>query len=84
MHEVSEDARRRTTKCSSDFFCLKSNGNPKCSEEMPLCSVDYYIDKTDLVVKFTSNTDCPYKSSFGQRYICTCPVRHEIFERYHI
>jgi len=84
MLKVSKTALDRTKECSSNFYCLNCNTNPSCSDSMPLCSVDYYLGKTNLVVKFTSNADCSYKSNFGQRHVCMCPVRHEIYERYNI
>ncbi|KPK02637.1 MAG: hypothetical protein AMK71_01545 [Nitrospira bacterium SG8_35_4] len=84
MLKVSETAIGRTKECSSNFYCLNNTTQPRCADDMPLCSVDYYIGKTDLIVKSSNNEGCSYKSNFGLRNVCTCPVRHEIYARYNI
>ena len=84
MLNISDDALSRTVKCPSNFYCLNDKRHAMCSEAKPLCRVNYYIGKTDLVVTYPGNEDCPYKVNFGKRYICSCPVRQEIYQRYHI
>jgi hypothetical protein len=85
MLKISDDARNRTKECTSNFYCLSNKNDPRCSDHKPLCSVDYFIGKRNLIVKFSNNNeDCPYKVKFGLRYSCSCPVRQEIFERYNI
>jgi hypothetical protein len=83
MINISDETLSRTTKCPSNFHCLNDGQHAKCSDATPLCRVDYFIGNTDLVVS-PGHEDCPYKVSFGMRYVCSCPVRQEIYQRYHI
>jgi len=80
--DISADVLNRTTKCPSDFYCLNSGSDPKCSESMTMCPVEVHIENSVLFVRAPHNLLCSYKIHFGTSYICTCPVRYEISKRY--
>lgn len=72
--EVSEEARQKAEKCPLGFACLSG-------EEAPRCVISSSV-RGVLFVKSAAADHCPYGMSFGYSYICTCPVRWEIYDRY--
>jgi hypothetical protein len=71
---VSTESIRKATKCRSDHSCLR--GGHDC-----VCSVETSIANFGLFVKPAEHCTCSYKMSFGNGFICLCPVRYEIFMR---
>ena len=51
-----------------------------CSQGTP-CRAVNLVDKT-LFVQAAHAFLCYQRTSFGDSYICRCPVRKEIYERY--
>ena len=84
---ISDESLKRTTMCASNFLCLTTDRNPMCSKERPMCSVEVPLDSM-IFVKDTNNyyayNDCLYKVAHGSGYLCTCPVRFEIYSRYNM
>jgi hypothetical protein len=78
--QVSDDSRKRTKKCSSNFLCLSNEKNPLCSKKRPLCPVEIALES--MIFVKSKNNDCVYKEEYGAGYLCTCPVRFEIYNRY--
>jgi len=72
---ISEETLKSTTKCQFDFACLEGNGFPKCV-------VDYSVKNNGVFIKQENDQRCPYKMAFGYSYICYCPTRYEIYEKY--
>ena len=72
--EVSEDTIKSTTCYKKNFPCMTGKGED-------LCTVEPVIPKGLLYIK-CSNKYCSYKMSFGSTYICICPTRKEIYDRY--
>ena len=66
----------QTTNCKYDFKCLTQDG-------CPCCEVEFHVPKELLFVKIKNeNIQCPYAMSYGYSYICSCPVRCEIYRKY--
>jgi hypothetical protein len=84
---ISDVSLKRTTKCPSNFLCLKNDTNPMCSKERSICSVEIPLESM-IFVKGMNNcyeySDCAYKEEYGAGHICTCPVRFEIYSRYKV
>ncbi len=74
--KVDDNILRETTKCRKNFSCL--NG------EKPICTVEFCIENTVHFVKCASNDSCVYRVPFGYSYVCICPVRKELYNRYKI
>jgi len=74
-YEISDDARKCTRKCASDFQCLKKGSS--------LCSITKVLDKT-FVIKGPKHFLCSYFLSYGDIFFCLCPTRHELYSRYRI
>ena len=79
MHEeksplqVSEEARQQAELCPSKFACLTSPLSP--------CKVEN-CSGLDLLVCLNKSY-CPYQEKFGLAdYLCACPVRAEIWQKY--
>ena len=72
--EVSEKTRQKTDKCWRGFACLSNATNGVCAVRDQVGDV--------LFVEKTRQAYCPYDVTFGYSHICSCPVRHELFERY--
>ena len=79
---ISDESLKRTKMCPSNFLCLTDKENPMCSKDRPMCPVDIPLESM-LFVKYKDN-DCTYKEEYGAYYLCTCPVRFEIYNRYKI
>jgi hypothetical protein len=74
--EVSEEARQKADRCQRGLACLTDGELPRCAIRSSVRGV--------LFVKSKAADHCPYGTSFGYSYICTCPVRWEIHDHYGI
>ena len=75
--EVSEDTIKATIECKKNFSCLT------CKRE-DLCTVERVISKDLMYFKCMNKNYCSYQMTFGSFYICICPTRREIYDRYKI
>jgi hypothetical protein len=74
--QVGEEAFDRTTQCPHEFICLDEG---KCAR----CRIKKTIPHDGLMILGDRpNGDCPYLMSFGCSWMCLCPTRHDLFERY--
>ncbi len=74
--KVDDNIIQKTTKCRKNFSCL--------SGENPFCTVESCIEKEIHFIKCFSNEPCNYRVHFGYSYVCICPVRKELYNRYKI
>lgn len=78
--EISKETRDSTTECLRSFKCLNPDKGDIC---LDMCPVDQLFNKDILFLKDKlHDTFCHYKLRFGFSYICKCPARKEIYERY--
>ncbi len=73
---VDDNIIKKTTKCRKNFCCL--------SGKKPFCNVELCIEKSIHFIKCASNESCGYRVPFGYSYICVCPIRKELYNRYKI
>jgi hypothetical protein len=84
--KVSEATLKLTTRCPHDFVCLIEG---KC----PFCEPTRLIRGDGVLVASDELKPCPYMMPYrpwqftmlrcvNSLYICSCPTRHEIYERY--
>lgn len=71
---IDDDVVDRATECNRAFSCLA--GAKDC-----LCDIEEVADDPILFIRPDRRLVCPYKVSFGEFSLCTCPVRREIFLR---
>ena len=73
--EIDEEILNKTTDCDKDFHCIKTSNHI-------LCKVEDCLNNKVLFVKCLNRENCPYKMPFGKSFICNCPTRKEIFNKY--
>jgi len=74
---VEEKIILETKHCEKNFDCLKM-------DKHIYCGVESCINNEVHLIKCIDNLDCSYKMSFGNAFICNCPTRKEIFNKYKI
>jgi len=75
--EISENVEEIIRKCDKSFMCLED-------KERIYCSVENFMDNKGHVFKCSHNGSCNYKMSVGYIFICKCPVRKEIFNKFKV
>jgi hypothetical protein len=75
IFEVDESTIKKTTKCKKNFSCLSK-------ERKDLCKVTYNITDKVCFIECKNTEPCDYLFPYGHSFLCTCPVRKEIFYRY--
>ena len=76
--EVDKEVLERTTKCEFNFECLTC-------DVKKMCQVIALVGDSDKIVYVhpgKNHQSCPYFTSFGKSYICSCPTRLGIYRRY--
>jgi len=74
---IGEDMLKRAPKCRRDISCVHHGKGG------PLCLVKQSINGV-LFVDYGHSIVCHSMLLFGVDYICTCPVRKELYARYGI
>lgn len=75
--EINDDIKEQATECEKGMGCVKN-------KDHKICKVESFISDKVIFVKCLDTKYCGYKLSFGSFYVCTCPVRKEIFDKYKI
>ena len=74
---ISDETRKKTTRCPFSFQCLDDNNRDVCTIDMCLGGDGCFLE--------TAKPDyCTYKKTFGGSYVCHCPTRHELFKKHNI
>ena len=73
--KIDEDILKSATRCKKNLFCLSGND---------ICKVEYCVDGKIHFIKCMNLDPCNYRISFGYSFVCNCPVRKELFNRYKI
>ena len=73
---ISQEVIAATDRCQHDFSCL----NP---ETCSVCPVEQRVMDV-LFVEPDDTFFCPYKTSFGDSYVCGCPTRGELYAKHRI
>ncbi len=73
--EIDDKIIAETIRCEKNFKCLSGNLHV-------YCQVENCINNEVHFIKCTNRLNCSYKMSFGDLFICTCPTRKEIFNKY--
>jgi hypothetical protein len=76
--KVNKDTVSRTVRCAENFSCLE--GSKEC-----LCPVhDCSNGNVHFIHPSLKAKGCSYRLDFGYTYICSCPVRKEMYNTYRI
>lgn len=65
----------KTRSCATNFDCLTN-------EKHVFCKVENCLRNTVHFIECMRNKYCSYKMSFGNSFVCTCPTRKEIYNKY--
>jgi len=78
-YQISEETKKKTTKCLYNFECLNN-------DKWNTCSIGSELLGNGLVIENKCNkSDCNYSMLFGYSYyFCHCPTRREIYQTYKI
>ena len=75
--KVDDSTIKETTRCKKSFSCL-----PEKRKE--LCRVTHKVEDKVYFVECQDTESCSYRLSFGNSFMCTCPVRKVIYDKYKI
>jgi len=73
--KIDEDILKTATKCKKNLTCLSGSD---------ICKVENCVDGKIHFVKCTNLEPCNYMTPFGYGFVCNCPIRKEIFDKYKI
>lgn len=74
---VNNEVMQATTGCKKRFSCL--GGKRK-----DLCKIGTCIDGEIHLIVCLNETNCSYQRSYGEEFICDCPIRKKIYNKYKI
>jgi len=74
--KVDDDVIKNTNRCKKDHSCL--------SDLTDLCKVEMCIADKIHFIKCMNGHTCNYRITFGYSFVCTCPVRKELYNKYKI
>jgi hypothetical protein len=74
-YDISKEIIEQTNKCPREFKCLTG-------EKKDLCRVQKHTRRDELMLVPINQCFCPYIMSSGRSYICKCPTRMEIYQRF--
>lgn len=77
FYQISEGTINKTTRCNHNFKCLND-------DSFQICPVENPIQEFYFIRKLTPLYKCTYCLSVDNSYICRCPTRKELFERYKV
>jgi len=73
---ISDRIKESAIRCKKKLACLKKTD---C-----LCQAQDCVNDSVLFVESRYNASCPYQQMFGNEFICNCPVRKELYDKYRV
>ena len=77
IFEVDDSVISKTRECEKNISCMSEKRNE-------LCKVIHNVEDKVCFVECLDTASCGYRLSFGSAFICTCPVRKAIYNKYHV
>jgi len=74
-YTISKETIARTQNCKKGFSCLKG-------QREDLCLVEYCAHGALHFIKCMNEGTCPYQGAFGDGFICNCPTRKDLYNKY--
>jgi hypothetical protein len=75
--KISSNTLKNTIKCKKNFSCLSK-------QREGVCEVAEYVYRNVQYLQCAGEADCIYRTPLEAVYVCACPTRREIYERYRI
>lgn len=67
---VSPATVAKATRCARDHACVRSGADYRCP-------IEEIVGDEVVFVAYLPQVTCSYRSSFGEGFVCNCPVRRE-------
>ena len=74
--KIPQEIIEQTTQCTKNISCLSDKTRDVCKV--------LHADGVNVLFIEKNAKSCPYKIPFGSSYICSCPIRHELYTKYNI
>jgi hypothetical protein len=78
-YKIDSKILSETTECKSNFSCLA--GKKECFCDIEESNIH---DAGIIFIRPVKNISCTYVMSFGYSWLCTCPIRKAIYNKYGI
>jgi hypothetical protein len=75
--DVDKKILALATKCQHHHICQAVGGKPHCA-------ISETVNGSVFFTPCRHPVGCPYQCSFGSSFMCTCPVRQEIYKNHRI
>ena len=76
--KICDETLKKSTQCSRSCACLNE------MDKGPNCKVIDCINHKVHFVECKNDTSCSCLMPFGNSFICNCPVRKELYNKYGI
>ena len=73
--KVTKIVQANAVDCKNNCSCLGPDGKPHCT-------VTETVSGSILFTQTRPPETCAHQHAFGSFFICTCPVRKELFRKY--
>jgi len=60
----------KATRCDRDHACVHAGAEFRCP-------IEEIVGDEVIFVTYLPQVSCEYRSSFGEGFVCSCPVRRE-------
>ncbi len=74
---VRHEVMQATTGCKKGFSCLED-------KKKDICKIGICFDGKLHFIACIDEINCFYQRSYGENFICDCPIRKEIWNKYKI
>ncbi len=72
--DIDKELLKKADKCPHNFICLTTGQKPRCAISEIVNDKVHFLECRPPFI-------CNYQHSFGSSFICTCPVRKEIYKK---
>jgi len=75
--DISDEIKQLATDCTKGFSCLEGI-------KENLCNVEYCVNEATLFIRRLNEKSCSYQVAFGKVFICNCPIRIELYNKFNV
>ena len=76
LPDLKSQITSQAVRCENSHICMIDPGHN-------ICEVEYTVGKEVEFIRELKHS-CPYNSQYGDGFICYCPVRHELRQKFGI
>jgi hypothetical protein len=75
--DISDEIKQLTVDCKKGFPCLEGI-------KENLCKVEHCVNGATHFIRRLNKKSCSYQTSFGNAFICSCPIRKELYNKFNV